>query len=208
MHMKLLVSGHDPVLKRHLLTNFKEQEIAGEYLPTVIENFIYSTQGCKAEIWDTSGMEDFSGLRRLHYLQSDVVLLPYSENSSTSLKKIPQYYAEIRRGCSTATIILVAVDRNVQDISDWVDAEEGSKLAKEWNVPLLKCNINHLNGINRVFESAIEIGLKAKINREAKEAERDKKIQQGLQLWQGQLEKAVTSLDSRVASSTPQHRGS
>ena len=121
----------------------------------------------RVDIFDTSGEDEFDGLRQLAYPNADVVLVCYSVDSMVSFERVrTKWVPEIRDNVANCSFILLGckVDLRmaVQNGNGFITALQGSRRAKELGASaFLECaSINQYN-IERLLGKAVEISVGA-----------------------------------------------
>lgn len=185
-NFKLVVAGEGAVGKTSMLISYTTNQFPVEYIPTVFDNYsqrmIVSGKQINLILWDLGGGgEDYPRLRPLSYPQTDVFLLCFSIDSSSSFEQIrSSWILELNHHCPNTPIILVGTKADLREnqerISDlaargleMVTKEQGLNLAKEIGaVEYHECSALTQQGIRSLFERAVIVGLSKPFKKKSK----------------------------------------
>jgi len=172
--VKLVVVGDGAVGKTSLLISYATGEFPSEYVPTVFENYTARKKRVEASIllhlWDTAGQEEYDRLRPLSYPGADIVLLCFSTVSQASYDAIKDKWApEVKHYIPDVPHILVVTKTDLRaekvpdpnsGVFDPVSNEKGIEMAKLIGAAkYLECSAKTTEGLDRVFEQAIDLVL-------------------------------------------------
>jgi small GTP-binding protein len=101
------------------------------------------SQAARLIVWDVSGQPHFAFTRRAFYRGSKAVGLVYSIADRPSFERMREWRQEIRSILPEAPFVLVG---NKIDLGRQVSTEEGSALARSWDVPFFETSC--LTGAN------------------------------------------------------------
>ena len=98
--IKVVFVGDKGIGKNALIFCIEKGEIIGDYVPTVIDNYIvkitYRGRTYNVQMWDTSWQEDLENIRVLSYTNTDIFVFFYSLINKQSLHNIENmWYDEI-----------------------------------------------------------------------------------------------------------------
>lgn len=147
--IKAVVVGDGAVGKTCLLVSYTTNRFAGEYVPTVFDNYstnltvqVPSKDGKSSEnkivhidLWDTAGQEDYDRFRPLSYAQTDVFMVCFSIISPASLenvksKWIPEiraYYQQNNLPC--VPLVLVGLKSDLRTNTEFANMIEQRNLS-------------------------------------------------------------------------------
>jgi len=140
---KALIVGDGAIGKTCLLNCFTSQTsqwdegVEPEYEPTTFNNFILnwtaeSGDTIEAEIWDTAGQEAFEQLRKLSYPNTDLFLIGFSNDSSTSLQNIDhKWIPEVTDSMGSTDLWIVLVGTKSDLPTKQVTTEQATATAKK-----------------------------------------------------------------------------
>lgn len=130
-------------------------------------------------LWDTAGQEDYDRLRPLSYPNTDVFLICFSLNTTTSFENIKsKWYAEIRHHAPGVPFIIVGTKldtRNASKTNDgrFITKMQGEALKEELKAfKYVECSARTQEGLKQVFDEAIRCVL---INNQKKEQKKGMK---------------------------------
>ncbi|KAJ1556839.1 Rho GTPase, partial [Nowakowskiella sp. JEL0078] len=109
--IKCVVVGDDyNSIKIKMLISYITNKFPSEYVPTVFDNysanFIVGGVSVNLDLWNTS--EDYSRLRTLSYLQTDVFVVTFSVVSLSSFENVKEKWVpEIRHFCGECVPMLL-----------------------------------------------------------------------------------------------------
>ena len=123
-------------------------------------------------LWDTAGQEEYDRLRPMAYPRTNVFLLCFSVASPDSYHNtLTKWKPEIRHYCKEVPILLLGTKLDLREDEETIEKlrtnkltpmtyPQGLALAKDVGaVKYLECSAKTNQGVQQVFESAIEIAL-------------------------------------------------
>ena len=168
-NIKAVVVGDGGVGKTSLLITYSTNSFPGEdYIPTIFDNYVakvmINDRYVQLNLWDTAGQEDYDRLRPMSYPQTDVFLLCYSIDSTSSLLNVElKWVPEIRHYCPNTPIILVGTKidlRGSPHQNDLVETKDALEVTKSLGLcNHLECSSKTGESVKSVFESAIQTVL-------------------------------------------------
>lgn len=171
--IKCVTVGDGAVGKTCLLISFTTDAFAGEYIPTVFDNYsaniMVDGQPYAISLWDTAGQEDYDRLRPLSYPQTDVFLVCFSVISPASLDNVGnKWFPEITHHCPRTPIVLVGTKIDLREDPVMIERlrhqyrcgpitmAQGMTKAKELGaVRYVECSAMTQHGVKEVFDEAI-----------------------------------------------------
>jgi len=171
---KVVVVGDGAVGKTCLLMCYTQKMFPREYIPTVFDNFSKNVSHdgslIRLDLYDTAGQEDYDRLRVICYPNTDVFLVCYSIDQTTSLDNVEQKWVpELKHHAPDAQILLVGLKSDLRSdskvIADmkakeqkFVTKEQVSLIAKNVGAAQeLECSALKMEGIDGVFNAAISV---------------------------------------------------
>ena len=166
--IKVVVVGDGAVGKTCLLIRYSSDVFAEVYIPTVFDNFsvdvMRNNRVVKLNLWDTAGQEEYDRLRQMAYDQTNVFLVCFALNSTTSLDNVKQkWIPEIRQNCPKTPFILVGTKKDIRDDNQntlHIDYKDGLAMAKSIGAAsFIECSSKNGEGVRAVFEQSIRASL-------------------------------------------------
>ena len=174
--IKCVVVGDGDVGKTALLISFTTNTFPGEYIPTVYDNYsatvVVDGEPVMLGLWDTAGQEEYDRLRPLAYPFTKIFLLCFSLVSpETYHNTLTKWGPEIQHYCKEVPILLVGTKLDLREDEETVAKlrtnqltpityPQGLSMANDVGaVKYLECSAKTNQGLQQVFESAIEIAL-------------------------------------------------
>lgn len=119
--VKVLVVGDGAVGKTSTLLHYVNGSVDLDvYVPTIFDNYscVVNLNGEKArlDLWDTAGQEDYDRLRALSYGQTDVIVLMFAVDRTSSFENIEdKWMPELRAHLPDTPIFLVGTKCDQRD---------------------------------------------------------------------------------------------
>ena len=163
--LKCVVAGDGAVGKTCMLYSYAKGKFPKIYEPTVFDNFstnvsIGNDCTCQLLLFDTAGQEDYETLRKIAYVDTDIILLCFNVTDTVSFKNIEIKWApEIRQVNKSATIILVGLKIDLRDKNQntFITKQEGIDLANKLKLPkYVECSALTRDGLKNVFDEAVK----------------------------------------------------
>jgi len=192
--IKCVVVGDGAVGKTCLMVSYTTNKFAGEYIPTVFDNYcanvMVNGQVVNLNLWDTAGQEDYDRFRPLSYSSTDVFIVCFSLISPASyenvkskwIPEIRSYYEQNHLPC--VPILLVGLKSDLRFNQEFqsilsqqglrmITSGEGDRLAKTTDcVGYFECSSLTMDNVKLVFDNTIATVLN---ERARAEKERSKK---------------------------------
>ncbi|CCX33041.1 putative Rho GTPase Rho4 [Pyronema domesticum] len=174
---KLVVVGDGGCGKTCLLIAYSQGIFPEKYVPTVFENYIAhklhpgSGKTVELALWDTAGQEEYDRLRPLSYPETDVLFVCFAVDSPHSLENVlDKWYPEVLHFCPHTPVVLVGLktdlrkNRNVIELLRThgmtpVSVEQGRDVAKRMNATYSECSSKEMNGVNELFDLAMDMAI-------------------------------------------------
>jgi Ras-related C3 botulinum toxin substrate 1 len=157
-----VIVGDGSTGKTCLLTQYTNQTISHEYIPTIFDNYsvnvMYDGEIIKLSLWDTAGQEDYDTIRKMSYSDTHVIILCFSLISPTSYDNIlSKWIPELIKNCPTASIILVGTKLDLrQGRLKEISYSKGLELCRKINAySYIESSSITGYGVKRVFDDAI-----------------------------------------------------
>jgi len=171
--IKCVVVGDGNVGKTCMLISYCTDAFPGEYRPTIFDhystNLIVSGQPVSLNLWDTAGQADYDRLRPLSYPETDVFLVCFAINSSSSFNNVRlKWSLEVKHHCPHAPMFLVGTkkDMRAEGEGDLVAEGAGTALAKEIGAEsYLECSALTQQGLKELFDATVRCILFPKIKK-------------------------------------------
>jgi small GTP-binding protein len=152
---KLLIIGESGVGKTCLLLRFTDDSFTANHLTTIgidfkIKIINLEEKQIKLQIWDTAGQERFRTITKTYYKGAHGIILTYDVTDENSFKNIRNWVRQIEQNAqSNVCKVLVGNKSDREDRK--VSFEEGSKLAKEFNMQFFETSAKSNYNVNETF---------------------------------------------------------
>eukprot|EP00298_Acanthocystis_sp_HF-20_P008189 c17530_g1_i1.p1 GENE.c17530_g1_i1~~c17530_g1_i1.p1 ORF type:complete len:198 (+),score=73.93 c17530_g1_i1:127-720(+) len=163
--IKCVVVGDGAVGKTCLLLSYTTNSFAGEYAPTVFDNYSVSVMvgSCPLNIgfWDTAGQDDYDKLRPLSYPQTDVFIICFSISSRDSFLNVQKkWIPELINYDPCAKIVLIGTKSDLSSKLRTVRREEAEILVKKFGLfGYTECSSKTSEGVQDAFNIVIRTAL-------------------------------------------------
>ena len=170
-NIKIVTAGDGMVGKTSLLTSFTSNKYNPDYNPTIFNS---TTTGIEVDrtpytlsLWDSSGQEEYSLLRRLSYHDTDLFLICFAINNRTSFDNIKtKWFQELNSECPTGKLLLVGTKGDLRlsssyneendEKKEFVSKEEAEELRKDIEgVAYVECSSITQFNLRLIFETAV-----------------------------------------------------
>jgi small GTP-binding protein len=134
---KVVVVGDTGVGKTSLLFTWRENAFPKDYMPSNFDNYTtkveFHTHSISVSLVDTNGCEAYGRLRPLYYPDTNLFLVCFSVDSSSSFRSVrSQWVAEVEKVVPGTKTMLVATKTDLRTKSEApITTQEGIALAKE-----------------------------------------------------------------------------
>ena len=151
---------------------FQRGEFPRDHVPTIFDTYVQDIRvrptntPVQLALWDTAGQEDFVGLRKYSYPDSDVVVICFSLDNYDSLENVIELWQPetLRYAPPKTPFILVGTKKDLrrgQRDGQCVSALEGEAVAKRIGAKAyLECSAKFNEGVEEVFEVAAREAIK------------------------------------------------
>ncbi|KAJ7064942.1 cell division control protein 42 [Mycena amicta] len=177
--IKLVVVGDNGVGKTSMLFSFTTNKFPVDYCPsvfdgyaaTVVLNDVPYTYG----IFDTSGIPEYDRLRPLSYPQTDVFLVCFSVDSSSSFESVREKWVpEVQHHCPGVPWVLAAMKIDLRTHAETVEnlaqqrrrplsMEQGLRLSNELGASkYAECSGLTQEGLKDLFDKIFAAALEAR----------------------------------------------
>lgn len=201
--MKIVLVGDHSVGKTDLLTKYTTNEVTGEYIPTVFDNYsakvMVDGKPIILGLWDTQGQEDYDRLRPLSYPQTDAFIIGFNIAEPASFDNVmAKWVPEITHHRPGTPIVLIGTHLELRDDKATIDRLAEKKLApisyqqgqqkvkeiKKWaeacnsqipHVQCLECSAETKKGLKNVFDETVRTVLRQEEHAEEARKEAEKK---------------------------------
>ena len=153
-----------------MLISYTTNSFPEDYIPTVFDNYsanvMVDNRQINIGLWDTAGQEDYDRLRPLSYPSTDVFLICFSVDTTTSFDNIKsKWYPEIQHHAPGVPFILVGTKLDVRGegkAGDFVTQQMGEQLREELKAyKYLECSACTQEGLQQVLEEATQAALRS-----------------------------------------------
>ena len=193
--LKIVVVGDGAVGKTSLLVAAATGKFPKEYIPTVFDNSeqdrMVDNETSHVILYDTAGQEEYESLRLLSYPNTDVFLLVFSVDSTSSFDNISKkWLKEIREHEPQAPFIIVGAKADLRDDDGvlaelkslgkvMLDKEEYEKRGLQSGAArYIECSAAKQDNVGFVIDEAIRVARKAQADKQHREEEQSKKAAQ------------------------------
>ena len=173
MNVKCVVCGDGEVGKTGMLITFTTGSFPSSYIPTVFDNYSYSTaldgKEVMLQLWDTAGQEDYKSLRTLSYPNTDVFIICFSLVSQVSFDNVKvEWWPELAHYAPGVPIILVGTKKDLRNNDSSRGAQkkvvtrrEGEKMARLIGAASYQECSAYLDreGLSKIFLEAVRLAV-------------------------------------------------
>lgn len=163
--VKVILVGNSGVGKTCLIAAFYKQAFDNKTQNTVAPAYSYydvkNSRGVniRLQIWDTAGQERYSSVSQLFYRDSDVALICFDVEESSSISAIPDWVKKVRDEVPHCTLFFVLTK------ADLKSAQEIEQIQSEAMAVIQQYEPNTIyvtsaltkEGVNAVFEAASDL---------------------------------------------------
>lgn len=168
---KIAVMGYRSVGKSSLSIQFVEGQFVDSYDPTIENTFTMSTrvnsQDYELKLVDTAGQDEYSIFPLQYTIDVHGYVLVYSVTSTKSFEVVQLIYdkllditGKVRRtnkgeqSCFGVPIVLVGNKTDLH-MERRISAEEGRKLAHDWNAIFLEASAKQNTSVSDIFHTLL-----------------------------------------------------
>ncbi len=115
-------------------------------------------------LWDTAGQEDFSRIRPLSYIDTDVLLITFAFDNKVSFDNIKsKWMDEVKRYCADSAAVIVGTKFDLPAEKKEVTVEEGNALATSLGAAgFVECSAKSAHNLEKVFQTAVRAAIAKK----------------------------------------------
>ncbi|KAI5191189.1 Ras-like protein gene family, member A [Nematocida minor] len=175
---KIIVVGDGGCGKTCLLIKYTENRFEKAHTVTVFENktvpYLDRVTGktYSLDLWDTAGQDDFDRIRKLCYIDTNLILICFSLDKPESFKNIEgRWKEEVDHFCKDTPRILVGLKADLRKTSseELISEQKALQLTKSVSARYyIECSAATGENVDAVFDSAMDILL----NRSKKKKEK------------------------------------
>ncbi|KAH9386002.1 Ras-like protein gene family, member A [Nematocida major] len=166
---KIIVVGDGGCGKTCLLIKYTENRFEKEHTVTVFENKTVpyldklTGQTYFLDLWDTAGQDDFDRIRKLCYIDTNLILICFSLDKPESFKNIEgRWREEVDHFCKETPRILVGLKADLRTTSSekLISETRARQLAHSVSAKCyIECSAATGENVSVVFDTAINILL-------------------------------------------------
>ena len=189
--LKIITVGGEAVGKTSLLETYTTDRFPTKPSSTIFESYfansVVDRKIAKTSLWDTSGLEEYDGMRPICYLQTDVFLFVFNVASRDSLDELKtKWLPEVRAVCPNAPLVLVGTKSDLRDDAEmcarmresgrsFVSTSEAEIFAERIGAACyVECSAMFHRNVRSAFEKAIRAAMTAKSpSKKSKKSKKD-----------------------------------
>lgn len=162
LSFKIIVVGDSGVGKSCLTMKGTKNHYEESYSPTVgFEFFTFNIRindkNIKLQIWDTAGQDRFRAITKNYYKGANGIILIYDVTNMQTYENVKNWISQIKEEASPNVIIyLVGNKIDVPDEQRLIKAEDGQKIADEFNLPFKEASAKDGTNVNEIFQELLE----------------------------------------------------
>ncbi len=156
---KILLLGDSEVGKSCFLMRYADNVFVDNYITTIGLDYklkyiqLESGETIKVQLWDTAGQDRYRTIAKNYYKGSHGILLLYDITKVNSFENIRDWIKDIREEVYEKAIIFLIGNKNDKVDERKVSTEEGSKLAKEYNLPFFEASAKSGENVEEIFKA-------------------------------------------------------
>ena len=160
---KVLLLGDSSVGKTCFLLRYCDKSFQDVHLSTIGLDYrlksmtLKNNKNIKLQIWDTAGQERFRAITKNYYKGANGIILIYDVTNMQTYENVKNWISQIKEEASPNVIIyLVGNKIDVPDEQRLIKAEDGQKIADEFNLPFKEASAKDGTNVNEIFQELLE----------------------------------------------------
>ena len=160
---KVLLLGDSSVGKTCFLLRYCDKSFQDVHLSTIGLDYrlksmtLKNNKNIKLQIWDTAGQDRFRAITKNYYKGANGIILIYDVTNMQTYENVKNWISQIKEEASPNVIIyLVGNKIDVPDEQRLIKAEEGQKIADEFNLPFKEASAKDGTNVNEIFQELLE----------------------------------------------------
>ena len=160
---KVLLLGDSSVGKTCFLLRYCDMSFQDVHLSTIGLDYrlksmtLKNNKNIKLQIWDTAGQDRFRAITKNYYKGANGIILIYDVTNMQTYENVKNWISQIKEEANPNVIIyLVGNKIDVPDDQRLVKAEDGQKIADEFNLPFNEASAKDGTNVNEIFQELLE----------------------------------------------------
>ena len=160
---KVLLLGDSSVGKTCVLLRYCDKTFQEAHLSTIGLDYRLKTmtlengKNIKLQIWDTAGQDRFRAITKNYYKGANGIILIYDVTNLQTYENVKNWINQIREEANPNVVIYLAGNKvDVNEELRVVKAEEGQKIADEYNLTFYETSAKSGININEIFEDLVK----------------------------------------------------
>jgi small GTP-binding protein len=160
---KVLLLGDSSVGKTCFLLRYCDKSFQDVHLSTIGLDYrlksmtLKNNKNIKLQIWDTAGQDRFRAITKNYYKGANGIILIYDITNMQTYENVKNWISQIKEEANPNVIIyLVGNKIDVPDDQRLVKAEDGQKIADEFNLPFNEASAKDGTNVNEIFQELLE----------------------------------------------------
>jgi small GTP-binding protein len=159
--IKVLIIGDSGVGKSSVLRVIKNEEFKPNYDTTIALDFAFSSyqhngENIKIQIWDTAGQERYQDLIAAYYRGAHGIIVAYDTCNRESFENVHKWIANSKQHITNDVAMVLIGNKTDLESMRHVSYEEGTEMAKQYNIPFYETSSKKEKNINECFEKMIK----------------------------------------------------
>ena len=162
--IKIVIIGDSGVGKTNFIFQFTEGRFSPLHVTTVgfdykskIIKLPTSKKKVKLQIWDTAGQERYMALNKNIFQKVQGIIVMYDLTTRASFDNLNKWFTLVSQNASNKPRILVANKLDLAEDIRIVTEEEGSKVAKDHNMPFFEGSGCTGDNVDKIFAHLAEM---------------------------------------------------
>ena len=160
---KVLLLGDSSVGKTCFLLRYCDKSFQDVHLSTIGLDYrlksmtLKNNKNIKLQIWDTAGQDRFRAITKNYYKGANGIILIYDVTNMQTYENVKNWISQIKEEASPNVIIyLVGNKIDVPVEQRLIKAEDGQKIADEFNLPFKEASAKDGTNVNEIFQELLE----------------------------------------------------